>query len=229
MIQSCTHSLFSCLVFAFASVALAQDKPTVRPTLKPSENVKQGPGEKASTGAPSEEDMAKMMEVWKNAAKPGEFHAKLKPLAGTWSLVSKARMSPDQPWDETTGTAEYRWILGDRVIAQQIKANPGPMDKMMGYSFEGFGLTGYDNVTKKYWNTWNDNMGTGVMTSTGTVDGSGKIFTFTGSYEDPIRGKVTPKSVLKILGDDKLVFEMYDTGPDGKEFMGLEVTYIRKK
>jgi len=166
----------------------------------------------------------------KKPATPGEFHDKLKPLAGNWTFVTKIRMGPDQPWEESTGSAEYRWILGGRVLVQEIKANPGgSMDQYMGASFEGFGITGYDNTTKKYYNAWADNMGTGMMTSTGTVDGSGKVFTYTGDYDDPMLGHKTVKSVLKIEGDNKLVFEMYDKDPAGKEFTTVEVTYSRKK
>jgi len=101
---------------------------------------------------------------------------------------------------------------------------------MGGVPFEGFGMTGFDNVSKKYYNVWADNMGTGIMTSTGTADASGKTFTYNGEYNCPITGgKKTAKSILKIVGDDKLVYEMYDKTPDGKEFVSLEVTYARQK
>lgn len=217
--------------FGFAGNVLAQEekkKPTSPPSLKPAEKAPdKGPGDKPAT-QPSPEEM-KMMEAWKNAAALGEPHAKLKAMAGTWDVSSKWRMSPDQPWDGSKGTAEYRTILGGRVLVQEMKAEPSSMDAMMGYSFEGHGMSGYDNVTKQYWSAWTDNMGTGLMVSHGTADGSGKTVTFTGTYDDPIRGKVTAKSTQRMEGNDKMVFEMYDKGPDGKEFMSLEVTYTRKK
>jgi hypothetical protein len=211
---------------AFTGSVLAQEK---KPADKPAEKPATKPADKPAAGQPSPEEM-KMMEVWKQAAKPGEFHAKLKPLTGNWTMVTRFRMSPDQPWEQSTGKAEYKWILGDRILVQTVKGDPGgAMDDMMGYPFEGHGMTGYDNATKKYWNIWADNMGTGIMTSTGTVDGSGKTFTSTAEYDDPNFGHKSVKTVLKIAGDDKAVFEMYDKGPDGKEFMGLEVTYTRQK
>ncbi len=187
------------------------------------------PGDKPAAGG---DDMAKMMETWKKNAAPGEFHAKLNPLVGKWTFVTKARMGPDQPWEESPGKAEYKWGLGNRALYHEVKANPSEKDAMMGGPFEGFGITGYDNMTKKYYNVWTDNMGTGVMNSTGTVDSSGKTFTYSSAegYICPMTGeKHTPKSILKILGDDKVVFEMYDKSPDGKEYMTLEVTYTRQK
>ncbi len=235
------------LLFAFsflaatALTAYAQAKDEKKPSDKPSAQppaakpAEKAPAAKAGdkpTGQPSA-DEAKMMEAMKKAATPGEYHAKLNPLVGKWTFVTKFRMAPDQPWEESPGKAEYKWTLGKRILVQEVKANPNPeKDAMMGGPFEGFGMTGYDNTTQKYWNTWADNMGTGIMTSTGTVDASGKTFTYASEegYICPMTGeKKTPKSVLKIVGDDKVVFEMYDKGPDGKEFMGLEVTYTRQK
>jgi len=213
-----------------AKPAAAAQPPAAKPADKPATaappTTAKPAGEKPAAGG---DEMAKMMEVWKKAATPGEFHAKLNPLAGKWTFITKARMSPEQPWDESTGKAEYRWGLGKRVLYHDVKADPGPLDDMMGAPFEGFGMSGYDNTGRKYYNVWTDNMGTGVMMSTGTVDSSGKTFTYSGEYDDPIFGKKSVKSVLKIAGDDKVVFEMYDKGPDGKEFMNLEVTYARQK
>ncbi len=184
------------------------------------------PGDKAA-GQPSEADMAKMIA----AGKPGPEHAKLDSLVGKWNFVTKYRMSPEQPWQESPGKAEYRWGLGKRILYHEVKANPSPQDAMMGGPFEGFGMTGYDNMTKKYYNVWADNMGTGIMSSTGSADSSGKTFTYgSDEYTCPMTGeKKKTKSVLKIAGDDKVVYEMYDKDPDGKEFMTLEVTYTRQK
>jgi len=211
----------------------AADKPvpTAPPAAKPAPATPPASAKPAGDKPAADgDDMAKMMEVWKKAATPGEFHAKLNPLAGKWTFVTKARMSQEQPWDESTGKAEYRWGLGKRVLYHEVKANPSEQDAIMGGPFEGFGMTGYDNTSKKYYSVWADNMGSGVMVSTGAVDSSGKTFTYTGEYDDPMSGKKkSVKSVLKIAGDDKVVFEMYDKGPDGKEFMNLEVTYARQK
>ncbi len=227
------RNLLFALGFAGASAltVYAQAKDEKKPADKPASAQPAKPGDK-SASQPSEAEMAKMMESWKKAATPGANHAKLEPLVGKWTFVTKARMAPDQPWEETPGKAEFKWTLGKRQLIQEVKANPGPKDAMMGAPFEGFGMTGYDNTTQKYYNVWTDNMGTGIMHSTGSADSSGKTFTYASpeGYICPMTGeKKTPKSVLKIAGDDKLVFEMYDKGPDGKEYMNLEVTYTRQK
>ena len=132
--------------------------------------------------------------------------------------------------EESTGKAEFKWILGNRIMVQEAKNNPGPQDAMMGGPFEGYGMMGYDNVSKKYYGTWADNMGTGIMTSEGTADASGKVFTYESEYNCPIIGKEKDvKTVTKFDGDDKMVYQMFDKAPDGKEFQSLEVSYTRAK
>jgi len=164
------------------------------------------------------------MEAWKKMSEPGEFHAHLQPLVGRWNQVTKHRMSPDQPWEESTGIAEYRWILDGRFLQQDVK---GEMAE--GYPFIGLGIMAYDNVKRKYVSVWADNFMSGFMLAEGACDDSGKVITFQGEYSDPMTGKIQKdKSVFRIINNDKHVFEMYGTTPDGKEFRSLEVTYTRR-
>ncbi len=164
-----------------------------------------------------------MMEAWKKAVAPGSFHAHLKPLEGRWNFATKWRMASEQPWEQSKGAAEYKWILGGRFLQQNLRG-----EVHEGERYEGMGISGYDNGLKKYTSIWTDNMSTGVMISTGTCDASGKVFTYTGTVTDPFTGQPKKeKSVLRIINDDKHVFEMFSIGPDGKEFQSLVVTYTR--
>lgn len=215
-------------VFALGTIAVAQDKKPAaetKPASKPADAKAADPkaGAKPAAGQPSPEEMAKFMQM----GAPSEGHAKLKPLAGKWNFVTKWRMSPDEPWSESKGKAEFKWTMGDRFLVQDIKGEPDP--SMGGMSFEGHGIMGYDNVSKKYWSTWTDNMSTGVMVSEGTADGSGKTFTYETEYNCPMKGPDQEnKTVLKFEGDDKVVFTMFDKDKL-KEFASLEVTYTRVK
>jgi hypothetical protein len=114
-------------------------------------------------------------------------------------------------------------ILGDRWIMEEFEG------QMMGGPFGGLGITGYDNVKKKYVNIWMDTMGTGAMISEGTADAAGKIITYIGTYEDPATNKTkTYRSISKFVSDSKHTFEMYDKTPEGKEFKCLDIVYTRK-
>jgi hypothetical protein len=55
-----------------------------------------------------------------------------------------------------------------------------------------------------------------------------KSFTYTGDCDDCMTGKKkTVRSVCKVSSESKHTFEMFDTGPDGKEFRNLELVYTR--
>ena len=168
----------------------------------------------------------KMMEAMMKAAAPGKPHQELAKHAGTWDVAVKAWMKPGAPPQESKGTSERTMILGGRVLSE--KATGDPMGGMG--PFEGFGLSGYDNVSGKYWGTWTDNMGTGVMTSTGTCNEKTSTCTFKGSYMDPITKKAKhTRMVERWDGADKAVMESYETGKNGKETKTMELTFTRKK
>lgn len=178
-------------------------------------------GKKAGPAGQPEMDeaMKKMME----AGEPGQHHKYLNALAGQWDASVKFWMSPDAEPQPSKGTCKRKWILGGRFLTEEYEGT------MMDQPFNGFGVTGYDNVSKKYANTWCDSMGTGMMNSEGSCDANGKVFNYIGTMNCPMTGK--PKSnryVTRILSESKQVFEMYDTSPEGKEFKSLEITYTRK-
>ena len=182
----------------------------------------QPPGESGS------DDMAKMMEAWMKTASPGEHHGHLKPLAGAWDLAGKFRMGPAAPWTESKSRSKAEWILGGRFLTQTIVGEP--MEGMPG-PFEGFGVVGYDNIKGKYVSVWMDNMGTMMMVSEGTCDDEGQTITFVSEpYQNPFTGQKTRlKSVYRIVSNDKYVLSMYEPGPDGKEYLGMELTHTRRR
>ncbi|MGH9360628.1 MAG: DUF1579 domain-containing protein [Thermoanaerobaculia bacterium] len=179
-----------------------------------------GDEKKAEQPAMSAEEQA-MMAAWQKAMTPGPQHQQLASAAGSWTFTGKFWMGgPDKPPMEASGTAERSMMHGGRVLVENVRS------EMMGQPFEGHGMTGYDNVSQKYWTTWTDNMGTGVMVGTGTCDASG--CTYTNEYYDPMTGqKKTSRSVLR-HEDGREIYEAYDTGPDGKEYKSMELVMTRK-
>ena len=167
--------------------------------------------------------MDEMMKKMAAAAEPGENHRYLKVLEGTWATTTKFVMDPSAPPQESKGTCKRKWILGGRFLTEEFEG------EAMGQTFNGYGITGFDAVSKKYSNVWCDTMGTGMMLSSGTCDASGKTFKYIGEYNDPMTGQAKKvHTALRVLSESKHVFEMFDAGPDGKEFKSLEVTYVRK-
>ncbi len=193
----------------------AGDKPAVKPAdTKPAA---------AADKKEGEPDMAAMMKMFQEMSAPGKEHEALKPMIGSFNCTTKFWQAPGAPPDESTSTAERKWILGGRYMAEEFKGTA------MGMPFEGFGVTGYDKLQKHYHGYWVDSMSTGMFTHTGSVDASGKTFTFTGENFDPMTmAKQKTRTTVEIINNDKEVMKMFGPGPDGKEFMNLEITCTRK-
>ncbi len=54
--------------------------------------------------------------------------------------------------------------------------------EFMGKPFHGIGITGYDNLKKKYVGSWIDDMGTGLFISEGDADAEGFVVHFVGYF-----------------------------------------------
>ena len=191
------------LVAALAAPVLATDPPTPPPM--------------------SPEQQAALQAILKAMA-PGPEHQSLAAGVGSWTFKGRFWDARDAAPTESSGTAERTMLLGGRVEMEKLTS------EFMGMPFEGLGLTGFDNVTGKYWSTWIDNMSTGVMLSTGSCDLAAGICRFDGSYSDPVSGKVKAiRMEMRRVSPDEEVARSYETGPDGGERLTMEMTYTRRK
>ena len=165
-----------------------------------------------------------MMEKMVKAGTPGPQHQMLAKMAGEWNATVKYQMDPSQPWQEEHSTSTITNLMDGRY-SQEVTSGT-----MMGQPFSGMGITGYDNVTGKFVSTWIDNMGTGILTSTGTADASGKVIQWIGSMSDPLTGKPTKeRMVTTFVDDDHHTFEMYSVPPGAKkEMKTMVIEYSRK-
>jgi hypothetical protein len=185
---------------------------------------KEGGDMAASTGSQEGKmDMQAMMDVYTKLGTPAAPHKGLARMAGRWTTKVKSWMEPTKPPMESTGTSEQKMILGGRFLQQEFTG------EMMGSTFTGIGVTGYDNHTKKYVSTWIDSMGTAILVFEGTGSADGKTIIQESRYDDPIKGPMKWRSVTRIVDDNTYVFEMYGTDKRGKEEKMMEITYTRKR
>ncbi|HEY4209068.1 MAG TPA: DUF1579 domain-containing protein [Puia sp.] len=173
-----------------------------------------------SSHAQSDDDMKAMMAY----STPGEIHKMMAKSVGTWTADISMWMQPGAAPMTSTGEMKNEMILGGRYLKGTNTGN------FMGQPFEGISTTGYDNAKKIFINSWIDNMGTGIMTLTGTWDATTNSITFTGTMVDPGSGKDVPiRQVLKMGDENHETMEMYaNVGPDGKEFKTMEIKFTRK-
>jgi hypothetical protein len=163
-----------------------------------------------------------MLEYMEKYATPGEHHRHLEKLVGNWTTATTFWAAPGAPPAESTGAAEHRMILGGRFLVTSYKGN------FMDIPFEGTGTVAYDRYKEKYVETWVDNMGTMVMVSEGTCDGTGKERTVAAEFTDPMTGAdVAFRSVYRIIDEDNYVLEMHSSLPEGGEFQLFEIAHTR--
>ncbi len=178
-----------------------------------------------STAKRSIADMseAEMQQAWMAYSTPTEHHQKLQPLVGTFNATVRHRMGDGAPWMESTGTCRNAWTMGNRFIETTYS---GPF---MGQTFEGRGYTGYDNSQKHYVGTWMDSMGTGMAPiSHGTVDATGRVFTFHRDQTCPFTGSPTRmREVLTIKSNNEHTLDMYVSYDGEPEFHSMSIAYTR--
>jgi hypothetical protein len=167
-------------------------------------------------------DPQAMMEVYQKLATPGEPHKQLASLAGSWTTQTKEWMEPGKPPSESTGSVEMKMLLDGRFLQQEFSGN------MMGEPFSGIGITGYDNLRKRYISNWIDTMGTGIFSMEGTASADGKTITLKGQHAEPGGGQMTHRAVWKIVDSNTQTFDMYGTHKGGKEMKVMEILYTRK-
>lgn len=222
------------LVFASASLVSAQPdlkdlKKEVKKAVQPAKDAKPAETKPAAPAAPAQPGDAKkaptkeeMEEAWMKAMAKNEHHERFKTLEGTWDCAMKF-WEPGQPEQTGKGSMTNTLIHDGRYVQHDFKG------EFMGMPFTGSGLMGYNNATQKYEGTWCDNMGTGIMFSTGSYDEKTKTYTSTGEFDMPGMGKVKQREVTTIVDNDKHTMTMYHQIGAEKEMKVMELTYTRAK
>ncbi len=172
----------------------------------------------------SEEQKAAMV-AWTKAMTPGKEHQDMASRVGTWQGKVSMWEAPGAAPQISPGKVERTMGLGGRVMLDHWTGT------MMGMPFEGLGMTGFDNASGKWWSTWSDNFSTGVMTGSGSCAVEhAKGCSFVSSASDPMTGKAkATRSTVRWPSADEEVMEMFDSGPDGKEWKSMEIVLRRSK
>jgi len=168
------------------------------------------------------QDQAEMMEAWMAASTPGKAHERLAEQAGSWHAEVEAWMEPGAEPTVSESSVEREMSLDGRVLEERWNGT------MMGMPFQGYGRTGYNNVTEAYWSTWTDNMSTGVMMFTGHYDREADEFVFQGSYVDPLsKESIQSRSVVTTPEAGKEMMIMYETH-GGEEVRTMRMVLTRQ-
>jgi hypothetical protein len=165
------------------------------------------------------------MQKWMDTMSPGEEHRVLDQLVGLWNTTVRMWMEgPGSKPTETKGTATYKWVLKGHYVMQESKG------QMMGLPHQGIGFLGYDKFRKQYTSVWMDNMSTAIYTMAGNFDPLGQALVLYGTMDEPMTGEVgkTVIYVIRIISEDKHIFEVRDPAFGNQDNMVVEVVYTRK-
>jgi hypothetical protein len=178
----------------------------------------------AQESQPANADQEAIMKKWMEFMTPGAEHELLKYKEGRWKVTMEMWIAPGTEPSVSEGTSEMKLILGGRYLVDTAKSNFNNMP------FEGMGIVGYDKLLKKFVSVWIDNMGTGLTQGTGTYDEATKTYTYTTMAPDVLSGNYKQgRTVERVVNENQWVMEMYDTAPDGKEFVAMKGVYTRVK
>src|SRR5690606_25704260 len=137
----------ACCVLGFSSLAQQQDK----------------------AGMDAQAAMDAAMEEWMRLSTPNENHKLLEKWAGNWKLKITHWMAPGMPPSESEATAHSQMIMGGRYLVEDVRGTFEAEGRVM--ELEGRSTMGYDIQKEKFFSTWIDNFGTGMVEEWGTREG----------------------------------------------------------
>lgn len=151
----------------------------------------------------------------------GPEHKLLMERLGTWDAAMKMWMVPGEEPLQMTGVEKNRAVGAFHVVSE-FTSDFG------GMPFEGHGLSSWDPAKKKFISIWADSSEPSPAILEGTYDAKARTLTFVG--ENMMMGqRLKMRELITLKDADHAQFEMFLTGPDGKEAKSMEITYTRKK
>jgi len=165
------------------------------------------------------------MKAMMDAATPGKMHEWIGKHVGTWHGENQMWMAPGAPPMKSNCTNTISVIMGGRYTKADVAGEMPGMGPFM-----GLGITGYDNVSKKFVGSWIDNMATGIMQGTGELSKDGKTLTWTYTCNCPLTKKSqTMRQVENFPDDNTMILEMFSTDPkSGKEYKCMRIDFSRR-
>jgi hypothetical protein len=169
----------------------------------------------------TQEDMQKCMK----AGMPGEQHERLGKGVGTWVAKTTMWMTPDSEPITSEGTSTLEPFMDGRYFKAEMD---GEMPGMGPY--HGFGLYGFDNVSREFVSMWVDNHSTGIMHGTGKLSDDGKKLSWTYTGNCPLTEKpMKMREIETTTGADTKTLDMFGEDPKtGKEFQMMHIDLTRK-
>ncbi|MFO0416519.1 MAG: DUF1579 family protein [Pseudomonadota bacterium] len=160
---------------------------------------------------------------WAALSRPGESHKLLDLFVGEWDVKLTFWSSPYSVSSESSGRSTIASILGGRFLEERFEGHLG------GERYEGRGIMGYDNASRRFQSVWLDSLNTAVALSSGRFDPDQRIFKMVSKMYDPlIGGEKEVRSEIRLNSNDSYTFSMIDRSPEQRDFTSLKMEYTRR-
>jgi len=175
--------------------------------------------DKPAGGAPggmSADELAAMMK----AGTPGPEQKEMESMVGKWTVASEWTMAPGAPAEKSTGTSEFKMIMGGRYLVEETSttSSMGP--------FHGMGISAYNNANGKYEHVWLDDMSTGMMYSTG--DSKNGTIEYKGDFFDPAKKAMcSTRFVVHKTSETERDMEMFCSSAGQPEYKCMTLKYTK--
>jgi hypothetical protein len=165
---------------------------------------------------------------------PGPGHKALEPLVGDWRVDKQLYVAigtPERPAKSEGMTTHRAWIGDGRFLHDVTRGTIG------GQAYYRAGFLGFNPMDKRYEWTTADNF-TPLLMSYHAKTGSGVTLpiAMTGTFTDPgvtgeanVGKSIPMRTVIKIEGPDRHVFELYFTAPGKPEVLADRMVFTRIK
>jgi hypothetical protein len=159
------------------------------------------------------------------AGTPGKEHEHLAKDVGEWRGKTTMWMGAESEPMTSECTMKVEKAMDGRYTKAEMA---GEMPGMGPYS--GFGLSGFDNISREFVSTWIDNHSTGIMYGKGKLSDDGKTLTWEFTHNCPITKKPTVmREVDTTTGPNSKTLEMFGADPkSGKEYKMMRIELTRK-
>lgn len=109
------------------------------------------------------QDHAKSLQQAHHLGRTYEPHQRLQALVGSWDVTVRSTL-PGSPERTDRGTVVGKAILGGRYVVLNFQL------QLQGHAVEAVQILGFDNLRQRYTSSWRDDLSTGAVECSGSVD-----------------------------------------------------------
>lgn len=167
---------------------------------------------------------AQKQDPWMEYMMPAEMHKMLETYSGNFTMEITMWMTAGQQPQIFTVTSMNKMILGGRFLEMTQTGN------MMGMDYHSITTIGFNNSEKKFALTTLTNMGTGILSLTGSWDEKGKTANLAGTLTNPVTKKpIHVRQTISFPNSDTILIENFDQEESGEERKSIQYKIVRAK